>query len=139
MKYWINTVSKSHVLRGVEGGFTQANHGRQTGLKGMARGDRLVFYAPRTDYPDGEPLRRFVAIGEVTDEAPYQAQMTPTFEPWRRNVRFAPCEETPIEPLIEGLDFIQDKKRWGFPFRRGLFEVSEHDFALIAAAMGVSV
>ena len=112
MKYWVNTVWKSHVLRGVEGGFTQANHGKQTGLKRMSRGDWLVFYASRTDYRDGVPLRRFVAIGEVTDDTPFQVQMTPIFEPWRRNVRFLPGEETPIEPLIEVLDFITDKRRW---------------------------
>jgi hypothetical protein len=136
MRFWVNTVSRDHVLRGVEGGFTQANHGAAAGLKRLARGDRIVFYSPRTDYPDGERLQRFTALGEVTDEAPYQAEMSPDFHPWRRNVSFLPSEETEIEPLIEGLSFIKDKKRWGFPFRRGLFEIDEADFRLIAAAMG---
>ena len=30
MSYWINTVSRDHVQRGVAGGFTQANHGKPT-------------------------------------------------------------------------------------------------------------
>jgi hypothetical protein len=32
MRYWINTVSLEHVERGVEGGFTQADHGKNTRL-----------------------------------------------------------------------------------------------------------
>ena len=28
MKYWINVISKDHVLAGMEGGFTQATHGK---------------------------------------------------------------------------------------------------------------
>ena len=128
-------MSRSHVLLGVEGGFTQAKHGRATNLKRLARSDRIVFYAPRTDYPKGEPLQRFVALGEVTDDEPYQAEMTPDFHPWRRNVRFVRTHEADIAPLIGQLEFIADKRRWGFPFRRGLFEIGEDDFARIAEAM----
>jgi len=50
MKYWINTVSKGHVMVGVKGGFTQANHGRNNRIKQLEKGDLLVFYSPRTDY-----------------------------------------------------------------------------------------
>ena len=50
MRYWVNTVSRDHVQHGVDGGFTQAGHGKATGLKRMAKGDRIVFYclAPRS-------------------------------------------------------------------------------------------
>ena len=136
MRYWINTVSRSHVQRGIDGGFTQANHGRNTVLRRLARGDMIVFYSPRTDYPDGEPLQEFTALGRVADDAPYQAEMSPTFHTWRRRVEFLACEDTPIAPLIADLEFITDKRRWGFPFRRGLFEIGEADFERIAAALG---
>ncbi len=136
MRYWINTVSRSHVQRGIDGGFTQANHGRNTVLRRLARGDMIVFYSPRTDYPDGEPLQRFTALGRVADDAPYQAEMSPSFHPWRRRVEFLARGETPIAPLIADLDFIQDKRQWGFPFRRGLFEIGRADFERIAAALG---
>ena len=43
----------------------------------------------------------------------------------------------PIQPLIEHLDFITNKKSWGFPFRRGFFEIGESDFRRIAAAMSI--
>jgi hypothetical protein len=45
-------------------------------------------------------------------------------------------DEAPIEPLIDSLDFIINKKQWGFPFRRGLFEIGDADFGRIAEAMG---
>jgi hypothetical protein len=136
MHYWINTVSRNHVLSGVEGGFTQAEHGRPTRLRKLAKGDFLVFYSPRTEFRGGEPLQAFTALGEITDEAPCQAEMQPDFHPWRRRVKFLKGREAPIAPLLLELDFILDKKHWGYPFRRGLFEVERTDFERIAQAMG---
>lgn len=119
MTNWINTVSREHVLRGVNGRFTQANHGKPTLLAKMSRGDWIVFYSPKTDYPDGEPLQAFTAIGQVADDQAYRAEMASGFYPWRRKVDFLPCAETPIRPMIDQLNFIEDKKRWGYRFRFG--------------------
>jgi hypothetical protein len=138
-KYWINTVSRDHVRVGVEGGFTQANHGRSTTLRQLASGDLVAFYSPRTRYPDGEPLQRFTALGRVEDDTPYQAEMTPAFHPWRRHMQFLACEESPIQPLLDELTFVTDKQRWGYPFRRGLFQISADDFQRIARAMKVEL
>jgi hypothetical protein len=139
MRFWINTVSRDHVRLGVEGGFTQANHGRPTTLRRLARGELLVFYSPRTSLQGGEPLQRFTAIGRITDDEVYQAEMTPTFRPWRRRVDFIASEEVSITDLIGELGFNGDKQRWGFPFRRGLFEIGEEDFRSIAAAMKATI
>ncbi|NTU81774.1 MAG: EVE domain-containing protein [Chloroflexales bacterium] len=139
MQYWINTISRAHVLTGVGGGFTQADHGRDTRLRQLRRGDWLVFYSPRTEFRGGEPLQAFTAMGQIADDAPYQVEMTLTFHPGRRAVTFVASREAPIQPLIPGLSFIEDKQRWGFPFRRGLFRVERADFAQIAAAMGVAL
>ena len=136
--YWVNTVSRDHVLRGVEGGFTQANHGRPATLRRLARGD-LIAFSPRVAYPAGEPLQRFTAIGRIVDDEPYQAEMSPTFHPLRRRVRFVPCEEVPIRDLLHQLSFIKDTARWGFAFRRGLFEIGEDDLHVIAHAMNAHV
>jgi EVE domain len=134
--YWINTVSRDHVLVGMGGGFTQSNHGRATALRRLKQGDLIAFYSPRTSYPDGEPLRRFTALSRVVDDEPFQVEMSPDFHPWRRRVETLAGDEAPIEPLIDSLDFIVNKKQWGFPFRRGLFEIGQADFARIAEAMG---
>jgi hypothetical protein len=135
MRCWINTISRDHVQRGVAGGFTQAGHGKASGLKRLSAGDQLVFYSSKTALHDGEPLKAFTAIGRVSDDDLYQVEMAPDFKPWRRNVKFAACQEAPIAPLIDQLGFIRNKQRWGYAFRFGLFEIPEADFELIRAAM----
>lgn len=133
MTNWINTVSRDHVERGVRGRFTQANHGKPHMLRKMARGDWIVFYSPRTVYPDGPPLQAFTAIGQVADDEPYEA--SPDSQLWRRNVDFLDCVETPIRPLLPDLEFIEDQARWGYKFRFGVFRIDDHDLAVIRAAM----
>lgn len=135
MTNWINTVSRDHVELGVRGRFTQANHGKPHMLRKMARGDWLVFYSPRTVYPDGPPLQAFTAIGQVADDEPYLDRASSDFEAWRRNVDFLDCTETPIRPLISQLAFIQDKTRWGFKFRSGVFRIDDADMEVIRSAM----
>ncbi len=135
MKYWINTVSRDHVMRGVEGGFTQANHGKPHMLKRLGKEDWIVFYSPKTAFVDGEPLQAFTAIGQVKDEELYQVEMAPGFVPWRRNVEFHDCHKTPIKPLLGDLSFIKDKTHWGYMFRLGMFEIPKEDFELIRDAM----
>jgi hypothetical protein len=138
MKYWINTIAKEHVMRGVAGGFTQANHGKPQGVKKLKKGDLIVFYSGKMAYPDGEPYQKFTAMGRVIDDKPYQVEMTPTFHPFRRNVEFYKIDEADIKPLITELSFIKDPSHWGFPFMRGLFEVPKEDFEKIAIACGAS-
>jgi hypothetical protein len=136
-RYWINTISREHVRLGVEGGFTQANHGRDTGIRRLTAGDWMAFYSPRTSYPGGEPLQAFTAIGVVAGDEVYQVAMTADFQPWRRNMRFLECREAPIREILDDMGFIGDRRHWGMIFRRGLFEVPEPDFWVIAKAMGV--
>ncbi|UUO02140.1 EVE domain-containing protein [Mycolicibacterium novocastrense] len=134
MTNWINTVSRDHVELGVRGRFTQANHGKPTMLRRMARGDWVVFYSPRTVYPDGPPLQAFTAIGQIADDEPY-LDASPEAERWRRNVDFLDCAETPIRPLIEHLDFIEDKSRWGYKFHFGVFRIGDADLEVVRSAM----
>ncbi|MBV9515800.1 MAG: EVE domain-containing protein [Mycobacteriaceae bacterium] len=135
MTNWINTVSRDHVERGVRGRFTQANHGKPHMLRRMARGDFIVFYSPKTAFDGGQPLQAFTALGQIADDEPYQAEAAPDFSPWRRNVDFLASGETPIRPLIDDLHFIEDKKRWGYKFRFGVFKIDDHDLDLIRSAM----
>ena len=134
-RYWINTVSLEHVQRGVEGGFTQADHGRDTRLRRLRAGDQIAFYSPRTAMRSGESLQQFTGLGTVTGQAPYLVEMSPDFHPWRLAVAFDEVTPAPIKPLLETLAFITDPKRWGFPFRRGLFEITEADMDVIRAAL----
>jgi hypothetical protein len=135
VKCWVNTISRDHVLGGIKGGFTQAGHGKSSGLKRLSAGDWIVFYSSKTSLHDGEPLQAFTAIGRIADDDLYRVEMAEGFLPWRRNVEFLDCVETPIKPLVDALSFIKNKQRWGYVFRFGLFEIPEPDLELIKSAM----
>ncbi|RZM06009.1 MAG: EVE domain-containing protein [Pedobacter sp.] len=134
-QYWIAVVSKNHLMRGVNGGFMQANHGKEAPLKKLDRDDWVLFYSPKETFEGKDLLQAFTAIGQVADDKIYQHTMTGDFIPYRRDMVFYKCEEIPIAPLIDQLDFIENKKSWGFKFRFGFFEIPEQDFKLISSAM----
>ncbi len=84
---------------------------------------------------DKTPYQKFTAIAKATDNEIYQVKMFENFEPFRRKVKFLECQETEIRPLINDLEFISNKQKWGYPFRYGLLEISKNDFKLIATKM----
>lgn len=134
-RYWVATISKEHTQRGVNDGFIQVCHGKQAPLKRMKKGDYLIVYSSKISMEGNEKCQAFTAIGKVKDDEVYQFQMTENFKPFRRNIQFLECNETAIIPLIENLEFIPNKKSWGYPFRFGFFEINEKDFTFIASNM----
>ena len=134
-KFWIAVISKEHALRGIEGNFTQVCHGKQGPLKRMTAGDWLVIYSPKLTMNGTDKLQCFTGLGQVADDVVYPFAMTETFIPFRRNITFEPCQETSILPLINELEFIPNKKSWGYPFRFGFLEISENDFNLISSKL----
>lgn len=134
-KYWIAAISKEHAARGTNGNFIQVCHGKQTPLKRMKKGDYLLVYSSKITMEGNEKCQAFTAIGKVSDNDVYQFEMTENFKPYRRNIQFMKCQESSIIPLINNLEFIQNKKSWGYPFRFGFFEIKENDFNFIASKM----
>ena len=134
-KYWIAVVSKEHVLNGINWGIMQVCHGKKAPLKRIKKNDMIVFYSSKIRMQDKVPYQKFTAVAKATDDEIYQVKMFENFEPFRRKVKFLECQETEIKPLINHLDFIQNKKSWGYPFRYGLLEISKKDFDLITNKM----
>jgi hypothetical protein len=135
-KFWVGVASRAHIAIGVAGSFAQVNHGKKAPLRRMRAGDGIAFYSPKTDYPDGETLQAFTAVGVVRSGEVYEADMGGGFLPFRTDVDWVGCAEAPIRPLLEQLSFIRDPARWGAAFRFGHLEIPEADFRLIATAMG---
>ncbi len=135
IRYWVAAVSKEHAARGVAGCFTQVCHGKQAPLKRMQPNDWLIIYSSKIKMSADEKCQAFTAIGQVMGEEIYQFEMAPDFIPYRRNIKFYNCRETSILPLINELEFIQNKAKWGYPFRFGFFEIGQKDFNLIASNM----
>lgn len=137
-KYWIAVASADHARRG-KAGFMQVNHGKKAPLQRIHAGDGVTYYSPAETMGGKDKLQSFVSIGRVRDEELYQGVMGGDFVPWRRNVDYLEAAEAPIAPLLDTLDFTRGNRNWGYQMRFGLFEISEHDFRVIAGAMGVEV
>ncbi|MGA5818039.1 EVE domain-containing protein [Kitasatospora sp. NPDC094028] len=133
MKHWLGVVCREHVRRGRSLGIAQLGHGKRAPLERLRPGDHLVYYSPRTRLRDGDPLQAFTALAEVADETVWQADEG-AFKPWRRRMRYLDTTDTPIADLRDRLDLTAGPN-WGYQLRRGLIELTEHDFALIRAAM----
>ena len=140
MKNWLCVVQREHVLQGIELGIVQTNHGVRSGIQRMSPGDGLVFYSPKTAYPDGDPLRQFTGVGFVAEGEPWQEPVPVDDEggihPWRRAVRFVAATATPIAPLLDELELTRGNRNWGFIMRRGQLAITQRDFDVIARQMG---
>jgi len=135
LKYWIVVASKDHVKNGIAEGIAQACHGKSSPLKRMKKGDFVIYYSGKQTLGKPDKCQEFTALGKVIDDEVYQFHVSEDFCPSRRNIEFLPCEDISILPLIEDLNFIQNKKSWGYPFRFGFFEINNHDFELISSRM----
>jgi hypothetical protein len=134
-KYWIIVASKDHVKTGIAEGIAQTCHGKASPLKRMHKDDFIIYYSGKQTLGKPEVFQEFTAIGKVMDDDIYQFQMSENFCPSRRNIEFLPSGDVSILPLIPELNFIQNKKSWGYPFRFGFFEINRHDFELISSQM----
>ncbi len=138
---WIAVASAEHARRGrdvctdTQSGFMQVCHGKRTPLVHVQPGDRVVYYAPTVTMGGKDKLQSFVSIGIVQSTAPYAFDMGGGFVPYRRDVQYIQANETPIARLLDDFEFVEDRKRWGYKFRFGLFMISDHDMQLIARAM----
>ncbi len=135
-RYWCGVVSKEHIMRGVVGGFCQVCHGKRAPLARMALGDGIVFYSPVTRFQSDEKCQKFTAIGRVVGDNTYQFQMAPDFIPYRRDIEYyGDTTDAPIRLMLDRLSFTRGVTSWGYPFRRGHFEITDADFVLIAQSM----
>ena len=140
-KNWIAVASAEHARFGRDAvrGFMQVGHGKLAPLKRIKPDDRVAYYSPTAVYGARDDLQSFVSIGIAQPNEPYAFDMGNGFVPYRRDVVYMPAQETPISPLLDNLEFIENRQRWGYKFRFGLFDVSDNDMRLIAQAMGADL
>jgi hypothetical protein len=138
---WIAVASAEHARRGRDActdsssGFMQVCHGKRAPLARVQPGDRVAYYAPTETMGGKDKLQSFVSIGIVQSAEPYAFDMGDGFVPFRRDVKYLQADEAPIAPLLDDFEFVEDRQRWGYKFRFGLFKISGHDMLLIATAM----
>jgi EVE domain len=138
---WIAVASAAHARRGCalpQQGFMQVCNGKAAPLKRVQAGDRVAYYAPTVTMGGNDKLQAFVSIGLVQPGVPYAFDMGGGFVPFRRDVLYVPSQDAPIRPLLDQFEFVEDRARWGYKFRFGLFKVSAADMRMIADAMQVN-
>jgi EVE domain len=138
---WIAVASAEHARRGRDArtdsghGFMQVCHGKRAPMARVKPGDRVAYYSPSVTMGGNDKLQSFVSIGLVQPGEPYAFDMGGGFVPFRRDVQYIQANEAPIAPLLDAFEFVEDRQRWGYKFRFGLFRISDHDMLLIAKAM----
>lgn len=138
---WIAVACAHHARRGCaepDAGYMQVCHGKVAPLRRVKPGDRLAYYAPTVTMGGRDKLQAFVSLGLVKPGEPYAFDMGGGFLPFRKDVDYVPAREAAIAPLLDHFEFVQDRARWGYAFRFGLFAISDHDMRLIADAMGAA-
>jgi hypothetical protein len=135
---WIAVACAEHALRGRDhqpSGFMQVCHGKPAPLGRLQAGDVVAYYAPAQTMGGKDRLQSFVSIGVVLAGDAYAVDMGGGFVPHRRNVRYVSAQPAAIATLLDSLACVEDRQRWGYMFRLGLFQVSRADMVCIASAM----
>ncbi len=135
---WIAVASAEHARHGCadpDQGFMQVCHGKAAPLRRVTPGDRVAYYSPATTMRGKDKLQSFVSIGIVQPGEAYSKDMGNGFVPYRRDIKYVNASEAAIAPLLDRFNFVEDRNRWGYKFRFGLFEIDDFDMKLIADAM----
>lgn len=74
-KYWIATVSKEHIMRGVADSFMQVCHGKEGPLKRMLPGDMVIVYSSKVSMQGDDKLQAFTAIGRAVCALPAEGEL----------------------------------------------------------------
>ncbi len=135
-RYFIGVVHRRQADMAKAAGLVAFSHGREAPVRSLSVGDRVVLYAPKTDF-DGAPVQAFVAHATVTGAEPLFRAFGSGMEAWSRDAVFDDVTEAPVRPLLDSLSFVKNPKHWGMAFRQGKFSITEADYRRIAAAMGV--
>jgi hypothetical protein len=135
----MGVASAQHARRGRDGGFAQLGHGKHIAVKSLRKGDWIVYYSPREGMGEGSVVRAFTTIGRVTSDAPYRAEQTMNFNPYRVDVDYLrDAEPAPIRPLLDKLRLTRDHgANWGIVMHGPKRKLDEMDIRTIAEAMGI--
>ena len=133
LKHWIAVVSRDHAQIAARSGFLQVNHGKAAPLRRTSTGDEVFIYCPRSGMRAGEVLKRVEFRCVIENDTVYQGEQAPGFKPFRKDVRF----DTGFQGIsigdVQGMELTANP-HWGMLARRGFFEISPHDAALLRAS-----
>ncbi|HIE29058.1 TPA: EVE domain-containing protein, partial [Candidatus Poribacteria bacterium] len=130
-------ISQKYSLIGV-------SESRKVSLMSMKKGDGLVFYISRKKIGQRGTSGRvceFGGIGKVIGEAcesqnPIWNTVGDITFPYRRKVEITPAKQrVQVTEMLNSLDFLVGKKKWGGFFLQSLRKISDKDFETIKNAI----
>ncbi|WP_317992819.1 EVE domain-containing protein [Bartonella gliris] len=137
MKHWIAVISQAHARLAAKFGFLQVCHGKAWPLRKTSKGDEVFIYCPRCEIRSGKVLQTIEFQCIFKDNHIYQVEQDPNFMPFRKDVIFNEQARPVVLKAVQGLELLTNP-HWGMLARRGFFEITAYDAALIRAAMGIS-
>lgn len=149
MKNWIYVYTKKQADECIKFGFLQATSRKKSFLQKLSLGDEVILYCGSEDIGKKSSIQSFLAIGKVTENSLYEffpdfvsfkkdgeVFMKKTQEPFFRiKMEFYLQAEVKIKPIIEDLEFIKNKEKWGVTFLNYQIQISEKDFLLVKKLM----
>jgi len=146
MADWLVVTSEDNLARVLEHQIIGVPAHSSSTLSKIKKGDRIVIYVGKKKQGYGGPnasVSEFAAIGEVLDDKPFfdekriwHSRSAEKF-PWRRKAKIISNKHIKAKELIGKLNFITKKQKWGAYFLTTLRQISDVDYKLISAAMGV--
>ena len=133
----ICTLHRAEALDAAAEGVVSFAHGRESSVRALSPGDRVIVYAPLTR-TGGDRLQAFVAHATVTGDHPEPRDFGARGIGWVRRATYDRVSEVPVRPMIDALDILRDRRNWGGVFRAGKVRISAADHDRIAVAMGLS-
>lgn len=135
IRYWLFVHPLDRARELMAGGFVQHAWGEAQPLQTMAEADGVVLYCPRTENPDGEPLRSLAGAGRVVTAEAYRVGGRGRTL-WRHDVQWLPESQlAPIRPLRDTLELTRNSAFWGEQLRPGWVELSARDFMICEDAV----
>lgn len=149
MKYYLLTASRDHIETGIQGGFIQQRQPHR--LEKMRKDDKLVLYASKETFGATKQCRKLLGIATATDdecdrlsykdmteslgiktEEEASAMCSSTLVYFRKKMQFQVLPEpADIRPLLPKLEFVKNKKSWGFYFMSGFREIAKEDYNIV--------
>ncbi|MFQ6547282.1 hypothetical protein AADZ90_004945 [Aestuariibius sp. 2305UL40-4] len=133
-RYYISVVHRRQVEIAQEEGFVSFSHGREAFIKPLNPGDKVIYYAPKSDM-DGTPVRAFIAHATVTGDVVETRDFGDWGQGFIRSATFDDVTDIPVAQIRDQLDFVPDGPSWGTAFRNGKREISADDYSRLAGAL----
>nr|WP_225752249.1 hypothetical protein [Pseudoclavibacter sp. Marseille-Q3772] len=135
IRYWLFVHPLDRARELIANGVVQHAWGGVEPLNLMRESDGMVLYCPRTENPDGDPLRVLAQAGRVLTAEPYRVGGRGRTL-WRHDVQWLPESQlAPIRQLRDLLELTRNSMFWGEQLRPGWVELSQRDFMICEDAV----